>query len=136
MKKYLGLLLIAIFFVSFAMVIVLAENDTVISGNGNDNVNFVISTNDNTTNTNNMTFGKCVVDAVKLRQDCYSQNKNVSKECINTAKVGKDKKQARTCLSDYKQSKKSCMASFKEAKITCIQTYKPKFWARMKSKFA
>jgi len=129
MKKDLMILLVAICFVALMAVVVIAENDS-----DTTNTNFVISGN-NASNASNMTFGKCVAEVAKLRQGCYAEDKNISKQCVSTAKAGKDKKAAKTCVSSYKESKKGCKVSFQEAKITCIQTYKPGFWERMRYTF-
>ena len=109
------------------------------SVNNSNNINNQTSNenanNQNSNNLSNMTFGKCVVEAAKLRQGCYTEDKNVSKQCADTAKSGKDKQAEKTCASEYKADKKICKVSFKEAKKTCVQTYKPGFWARMRYTF-
>ena len=83
----------------------------------------------------NMTFGQCVADAVKIKQECFEQQQQTYKTCLNASKTGKDKQAAKTCLSDGKQAKNSCKTSFKDAKKICIQQTKPNFWQRMRFAF-
>jgi len=127
MKKELTIFLVAICFVALIAVVIMAENGS----NVKNETDFVIRNN----NTSNMTFGKCVAEAAKLRQECFAEDKNISKQCADAAKLGKDKKQEKQCLSDYKENKKNCKSSFKEAKKTCIQIYKPGFWERIRYTF-
>lgn len=127
MNKELTILLVTICFAALIAVVVIAENKS----NVENETDFVIRNN----NASNMTFGKCVAEAAKTRQGCYQEYRNISKQCADAAKLGKDKKQEKQCLSDYKENKKNCKSSFKEAKKTCIQTYKPGFWERIRYTF-
>jgi hypothetical protein len=91
-------------------------------------------------NTNkNMTFGKCVSDSAKTKNDCYSQVKDQAKYCLQTAKnqtAQKDKRaSARQCDSDYKTSLKTCKEGFKSAKTDCMKI-KHGFFERMRAAFA
>lgn len=124
MKNQLITLLVAICFVALvsSLTFVIAENDTGVINLGNNK-------------TINMTFGKCVAESVVIRQGCYAEGKNSSKECNDMARLGDNKEQAKQCLSNYKENKNNCKSSFKEAKRTCIQTYKPGFWERMRHTF-
>ena len=123
MKKGLMIMFIAICFVFLAAAFVIADDNS--SGN---NTPSVISVH----NDSNMTFGKCVSEAAKIRQVCYQEDKNISKQCVITAKSGKDKPKAKQCILDYKETKKNCKLDFKEAKKVCIQTYKPKFLEKIR----
>jgi hypothetical protein len=152
----------AVFFVLLASTFVIAENQSgnnsnpgLGNGHGNDGKQINKSgnesanktddghnnfsgnrSNNESRNASNKDFGKCVVEAAQVRQTCFKEDMNVSKQCAVGAKSTKDKKQAKQCVVDYKKGLKSCQDSFKEAKKTCIETFKPTFWARMRYSFA
>jgi len=128
MKKEVMVLFVAVFFVILMASITIAENES-------NEASVVVNIKDNISNLSNMTFGKCVVEAAIIRQKCFEEQKNLAKECVKTAKQGKNKEEARKCLVSYKENKKNCMASFQEAKKNCIQTYKPRFWERIRYRF-
>ena len=131
-KLYLAIVFAALFIVSITA-IAIAENETNTS-NGTAIINGSII--DNSTNdTGNMTFGRCVEESAKIRQGCYSEIKDVSKQCASAAKLGKDKTKAKQCVSDYKNSLKDCKTEFKDAKKTCMQIYKPRFWEKFRYAF-
>jgi hypothetical protein len=135
MKKELSVLfsVFAVVFLISAAAFVIAENEQgnagLTNGPGKGGNPF---SDANNVSKNASAYGQCVVEAAQARQACFKDDKNMSKQCASAAKLVRDKKQAKTCLSDYKSSKKDCQESFKEARKTCIETYKPGFWARMR----
>lgn len=116
MKKQLTILLVSMFFLALMATVVMAENESSIEKS----------------NSNHTAFAECVVNAAQIRQVCYVESRNISKQCVNEATLGEDRVQIRQCRPDYKASKRDCKSSFKEVKRTCIQEYKPRLWERMK----
>lgn len=83
--------------------------------------------------TKNMTYGQCVSDAAKLKNDCYKEGKNKGELCINNSEMAKRPKDVtKQCKVDYKSDIKACKQNFKDAKKTCIQETKPNFWQKMR----
>jgi len=74
----------------------------------------------------NMTYGKCVAAAAKVKQGCYNSTKmtyssckgNVAGDAAAQGKENKEKlKQASdSCKNNYKQKRNECKAAFKAAK--------------------
>lgn len=86
----------------------------------------------------NMAFGKCVIGSVNLRQECYADELNLSRECIresnlnNAQSTFRNQGAFRHCISNYNADKKECKDNFKKSKVECVKNYKPGFWERMR----
>lgn len=90
--------LLAFFLISaFMLSWVCAANN---SGNPNNHSGNEFNINQNDSNTKNMTYGQCVIEGVKLKQNCYLFVKNQSKEDYKTSKA--------QCKKDFKLFKQDC----------------------------
>lgn len=131
MKK--GLIVISLILVISLSFLVFAEPNQ--SQNRDRNFSIDGSIQNNSNNVKNMTFGQCVSDAAKLRNDCYAQGKQTLKNCTQASKQTKNKLEAKACQSSGKNASKVCQQTFKDSKQTCIQETKPGFWQRMRYSF-
>ena len=77
----------------------------------------------------NMTYGRCVSEAAKLRNDCYKSSATQSKTCITGA--AKDKNTSNQCRQTAKDGKGQCKLSFKETKKTACGQIKAMFMEKL-----
>lgn len=64
----------------------------------------------------NWTFGQCVKEGVRMRQDCYKNCSDRQKTC---AGAGTGKEAKKQCKANYKSEKGLCKTTFKAAKLEC-----------------
>ena len=77
----------------------------------------------------NMTYGKCVSEAAKLRTDCYKSAATQTETCITGA--AKDKNASKQCGQTAKDGKGQCKTVFKETKKTTCGQIKANFMERL-----
>ncbi|MDO8460360.1 MAG: hypothetical protein Q7S74_04580 [Nanoarchaeota archaeon] len=61
----------------------------------------------------NMTYGSCVSENAKVKNECYVAVKNARASCLLNASDGA------VCKADYKKDLKQCKADFKASKKEC-----------------
>jgi hypothetical protein len=77
----------------------------------------------------NMTFGRCVSEAAKLRNDCYKSAVTQAKTCITGA--AKDKNASKQCKQTAKDGANQCKNIFKDTKKTQCGQIKARFLERL-----
>ena len=85
---------------------------------------FAAKPNENSTDANgkvnNMTYGKCVVAGVEIKNNCYALAKDAKTLCANNSRSAQDTKTAlKTCSNEYKNQIANCKKEFKSAKNEC-----------------
>ena len=82
----------------------------------------------------NMTFGKCVSGAAKVRNDCYRSMNNQTKTCSESA--NKERNAMNQCKNTSKEGIRACKAAFKETKKTECGKIKASFMEKLRYAFA
>jgi uncharacterized protein YjdB len=85
-------------------------------------------------NATKQTYGACVSEAAKVKNQCYQDAKEAFETCSNNAADSKETK--KTCKTTAKDGLKKCKSDFKAAKKECAKTTKLKFFEKMKYAFA
>lgn len=80
----------------------------------------------------NVTYGSCVSDAAKVKNDCYASVKTQRASCVNGTE---DKTVAKQCVKDYTSGKKLCKVDFKKAKKDSCGKIKAGFLERARYAF-
>lgn len=75
----------------------------------------------NRTNSTNMTYGLCVSEFAKLKNDCYAENRNVYLNCSVDARNSTENVTGRNneCRLVYRAGKNECKSEFKSDKMEC-----------------
>lgn len=76
----------------------------------------------------NVTFGACVSDAAKQKNDCYALAKESRSSCLNNSV---DKATTKKCKTAYDGEIKQCKGAFKGVKNEC-KKIKHSFWESAK----
>lgn len=82
----------------------------------------------------NMTYGACVSDAAKIKNDCYGTVKAALANCTAPAEITYADKKA--CKVTYKKDKKQCKTDFKSTKKTECGKIKATFMEKLRYSFA
>ncbi len=61
----------------------------------------------------NMTYGSCVSENAKVKNDCFASVKEARKSCLMNAS------DSSVCKTDYKKDLKQCKIDFKTSKKEC-----------------
>jgi hypothetical protein len=66
---------------------------------------------------NNMTYGKCVAAAAKIKQACYNETMRAQASCKTSSSNAVEPQTAfKHCRNYYKEQKKQCKTDFKATK--------------------
>lgn len=139
-KTLLSLLMIVI--VLALLVFVWAEETNTLTNQTENNIT-VISPGISNETVKNLTYGLCVTNLTKSRNQCYKSTDEIIRNCkqnktemsCNNTEKGICKKEARGLVADcgknYKDAKNSCKQQFKDSKVVCKQ-YKKTFADRIR----
>lgn len=117
MKKILILGVLAFIFVLSLGFVFAAENKSNEKNNSLLNKS-VVGDNLNKT-AKNMTYGQCVSDFAKIKNQCYADAKNLSSDCGGKDLKNMSKTENEVCKADVKNAVNQCKKEFKAAKQEC-----------------
>ncbi len=117
-----------IFLIAFAFVLIFAFSFAVSADKDNEtgkaNVTAIVE--------KNMTYGQCVSENAKIKNDCYVSVKDVLASC----KVNATNVQIKQCNMDYKKDLAQCKAIFKSAKKAECGKIKANWFTKARYAFA